>query len=65
LHVYLRLSLTTVIPMAESDASVGDHDSESSLSESIGTMTLQARSMVFASFRKRPETESGQNLMGL
>jgi len=52
---YLPLSLTTVIPMAESDASVSDHDSESSLSESLGIKTLQARSMVLASFRKPPK----------
>ena len=45
----LPLSLTTIIPMAESD-----HDSESSLSESLDTKTLQARSMV-------RETETGQN----
>lgn len=51
---YLPLSLTTVIPMAESDASVSDHDSESSLSESLGIKTLQARFMVLASFRKPP-----------
>jgi hypothetical protein len=37
-------------------ASVSDHDSESSLSESLGTKTLQARSMV-------RETETGQNLI--
>jgi hypothetical protein len=53
---YLPLSLTTIIPMAESD-----HDSESSLSESLDTKTLQARSMVLASFRNPPESESGQN----
>ena len=35
-----HFSPTTVIPMA---ASVSDHDSESSLSESLGTKTLQAR----------------------
>ena len=60
---YLHLSLTTVIFIAESDASVSDHDSESSLSESLGIKTLQARSMVLASFRKPPETESGWNLI--
>jgi len=54
---YLPLSLTTIIPMAESD-----HDSKSSLSESLDTKTLQARSMVLASFRNPPpENESGQN----
>ena len=52
---YLPLSLTTVIPMAESDASVSDHDSESSLSESLGITTQQARSMVLASFRNPPK----------
>jgi hypothetical protein len=37
--------------MAESDASVSGHGSESSVSESLGIKTLQARSMVLASFR--------------
>jgi len=60
---YIPLSLTTIIPMAESDASVSDHDSESSLSKSLHTKTLQARSMVLASFSKPPGSESGQNLI--
>jgi hypothetical protein len=51
---YLPLSLTTVIPMAESDASVSDHDSESSYSESQGIKALQTRPMALASFRKPP-----------
>jgi hypothetical protein len=51
---YLPLSLTTVIPMAESDASISDHDSECSLSKSLGTKALQARSMILAGFRKHP-----------
>jgi hypothetical protein len=38
--------------MAESDASVGDHNSESSVSESLGTETLQTRSMVPGSFHE-------------
>jgi hypothetical protein len=44
------LSLTIAITMAESDASVSDHNSESSRSESLGTKTLQTRSMVPGSF---------------
>jgi len=36
---YLPLSLTTAIPLAESDTSVSDHDFESSLGESPGTKT--------------------------
>jgi hypothetical protein len=56
---YLPLSLTAAIPMAESDASISDHDSESSVSESLGIRTLQARSMVLASFRNPLETEFG------
>ena len=34
---YLPPSLITAIPMAESDPSVSEHNSESSLSESLGT----------------------------
>lgn len=62
---YLPLSLTTVIPMAESDASVSDHDSESSLSESLGIKTLQARFMVLASFRKPPKPNLDRTRFGL
>src|SRR3954447_9713422 len=60
---YLPISLTTAIAMAESDASVSDYDSESSLSDSLGTKTLQARSMVPGSFREPPETDSRKNLI--
>jgi hypothetical protein len=48
---YLPLSFTTTIPIAESDTSVSDHDSESSLGESLGTKTLQEKSVVPASLR--------------
>ncbi len=48
----LPLSLTIAITMTESDASVSDHNSESSRSESLGTKTLQTRSMVPGSFHE-------------
>jgi hypothetical protein len=63
LAAYLSLSLTTAIPMAKSDASISEHDSESSLSESLGTETLQEKPMVPGSFRGPPETESRKNLI--
>jgi hypothetical protein len=40
LAAYLPLSLTTAIRMAKSDASVSEHDSESSLSESHNPWSL-------------------------
>jgi hypothetical protein len=49
--------------MAENDASVSDYDSESSLSESLGAKTLQARSMVPDSFRAPPDADSRSNLV--
>jgi hypothetical protein len=49
--------------MAESDVSVSDYDFESRLSESLGTETLQARSMVPGRFRAPPETDSRDNLI--
>jgi hypothetical protein len=48
---YLALSLTAIIPMTESDASVSGRGSGSSVSESLGIRTLQVRSIVLASFR--------------
>jgi hypothetical protein len=51
---YLSLSLTIAILMAEGDASVSDHDSESGVNESPGIKTLQARPIALASFREPP-----------
>jgi hypothetical protein len=53
---YLTLSLTAAISMAESDAFVGTNESDCSLSESLGTKTLQARPIVPDSFRDNPIT---------
>jgi hypothetical protein len=59
---YLPRSLTTAISMAESNACGSEHDSESSLSESLGTKNIQTKSMVPGSFRGLPQTESRKNL---
>jgi hypothetical protein len=44
--------------MASTDVDMSDSDTTSSLSESLGTETLEARSMVLAEYRERPEVES-------
>ena len=51
--------------MAESDVSVSGYDSKSSLSESLGIKTLQARSMVPDSFHPLAPrgTDSRNNLI--
>jgi hypothetical protein len=42
--------------MAESDTSISTYESDRGLSESLGTKTLQARSMVPDNFRDNPIT---------
>jgi hypothetical protein len=44
--------------MPSTDVDMSDSDATSTFSESLGTETLEARSMVPAEYRERPEVES-------
>ena len=59
----LPLSLTTVIPMAESDASVGDHDFRKQPQRIPGYKDPAGKVYGPCQLPQTPETESGQNLI--
>jgi hypothetical protein len=51
------LFVSTPFIMVSSEVEMSDSDTTSTLSESLGTEILEARSMVLAEYRERPEAE--------